>query len=65
MFIDNQIKAINLDKDILNYELIDNKLYKNNIVYIDFNNDFDDFLKQVDGNQKELKQELMQNIDLY
>ena len=65
MFIDNQIKAINLDKDIQNYEMINSKLYKNNILYIDFDNDFNDFLNQVDGNQKELKQELMQNIDLY
>ena len=65
MFIDNQIKAINLDKDIQNYEMINSKLYKNNILYIDFDDDFNDFLKQVDGNQKELKQELMQNIDLY
>lgn len=65
MFFENQIKAIKLDQDIKNYEISNNKLYKNDQIYIDFDIDFSTFLKQIDSNQTELKNELIKNIKLY
>lgn len=65
IFFNNQIKALNINKNILNYNIKDNKLYKNNQVYIDFNNKFNEYLTQNDNNQKDLKKELMDNIEKY
>ena len=65
MFFENQLKAINLEKDIIEYEIIDNKLYKNNKLYIDFECDFGDFLKQNIPDQTLLKEELINNIKKY
>ena len=65
MFFENQLKAINLEKDIIEYEIIDNKLYKNNKLYIDFECDFGDFLKQNIPDQTLLKEELINNIRKY
>lgn len=63
MFFENSINALNLDRDIYNYEFKDNKLYKNNEVFIDFNENFGDFLKQVNGNQVQLKNKLMDSLN--
>lgn len=62
MFFENQLKAINLEKDIIEYEIIDNKLYKNNKLYIDFDCNFGDFLKQNIPDQTLLKEELINDI---
>lgn len=59
MFVDNPINALKIDGDIYNYEFKDNKLYKNNILFLDFNEDFGEFLKQTDNNQELLKDKLL------
>lgn len=62
MFFENPIKALNIDKDIYNYTFKDNKLFKNNKVFIDFDGDFGIFLEQETPNQKELKNKLINNL---
>ncbi|HSQ97610.1 MAG TPA: hypothetical protein VLL98_02715 [Rickettsiales bacterium] len=64
MFFDNPVNALNIDKDIYNYEFKDNKLYKNNNIFIDFDNDFGDFLEQVNSDQTKLKNKLMDFLSL-
>ena len=62
MFFENPIKALNIDKDIYNYTFKDNKLFKNDKVFIDFDGDFGIFLEQETPNQKELKNKLINNL---
>lgn len=62
MFFDNPINALKIDIDVYNYEFMDNKLYKNNVLFIDFNKDFGEFLKQVNTNQESLKNKLLQSL---
>lgn len=65
MFFENQVKAINIDNDIYNYEIKDNKLFKNDKIFIDFNKNFGDFLKQSIEDQKSLREELIDFIKKY
>lgn len=62
MFFENQIKAINIDSDINNYEIEGDKLLKNGKVFIDFDNDFNDFLEQFTENQDELKSKIIEEL---
>ncbi len=65
MFVENPINALNIDKDIYSYEFRNNKLYKNDIIFIDFNEDFGNFLKQVDGDQADLKNKLLEFLSKF
>lgn len=65
MLFDNPIKAINIDRDIENYCILDNELYKNGELFIKFDNTFNKFLEQVIENQNKLKKELLEQLKIF
>ncbi len=65
MLFDNPIRAINIDKDIENYHIINNELYRDGKLFIKFDNNFNKFLEQATEDQNELKEELMKQLKKY
>jgi len=62
MFFENPIKALKIDENIRNYKFLDNKVYKNDKIFIDFNLNFDGFLNQIIPDQTILKEKLLDNL---
>lgn len=65
MLFDNPVKAINIDRDIENYFIDNNGLYKNNELFIDFNDEIYNFLDQTIEDQNELKNELFDELKVF
>ena len=62
MLFDNPIIAINIDKDINNYEIEQDGLLKNGKLFIKFNDTMNNFLEQSIEDQTKLKEELMEQL---
>ena len=65
MLFDNPIIAINIDKDINNYEIEQDGLLKNGKLFIKFNDTMNNFLEQSIEDQTKLKEELMEQLKKY
>ena len=63
MFIENPIKALNINQDIKNYNFIDNKLFYKDQLFICFDEKFDKFLKSNFEDQNLLKEKIKEYLN--
>lgn len=62
IFIENPVKALNVENEFFEYKFVDSVLYRGNKRYIDFGCNFGDFLNAVDSNCNVLKEKLIMKL---